>query len=385
MDALREIAVRRDGDIRGARRARGSPRRASRCGVVLRGQPLRDRRPLSPSRRLRAGSAATGRSASTTSGGCSRSKGPPDALRGRAIELAAIAPVRRCDALAEISGLFHTAGSLHLLGHGELAFHLDVSARPRWPAGRSPSSASSASTARSARTAGAPSTARRATSCTSTGQPPRSASCVRPGSSAQAARPLSRPPRRVVGRRCCRAAYVRGALLGAGSVSGPRRPHLELRFAEVDGAAFLVRIGGAGGRRAPGTRARPLRGCRSRTERSRSRTCSGAGRSERRRARHRRARRGRGGAREREQARERRSREPRADGEAAHAQLRAVRELEERGELASLPVELQEMAALRVRSTLALSFRELGAKCEPRAPKAAVQRRLAAARGTGRG
>ena len=43
-------------------------------------------------------------------------------------ELAAIAPARRCDALAEISALFHTAGSLHLRGHGELAFHLDVSA-----------------------------------------------------------------------------------------------------------------------------------------------------------------------------------------------------------------------------------------------------------------
>ena len=41
-------------------------------------------------------------------------------------ELAAIEPRRDCDRLAELSGLFHTAGSLHLLGHGEFAVHLDL-------------------------------------------------------------------------------------------------------------------------------------------------------------------------------------------------------------------------------------------------------------------
>src|SRR6185312_11243973 len=33
--------------------------------------------------------------------------------------------------------------------------------------------------------------------------------------------PLETPPKRVVGRSCCRGAYLRGALLGAGSLSGP--------------------------------------------------------------------------------------------------------------------------------------------------------------------
>ena len=42
-------------------------------------------------------------------------------------ELAAIEPQRDCDRLAELSGLFHTAGSLHLLAHGEFSVHLDVS------------------------------------------------------------------------------------------------------------------------------------------------------------------------------------------------------------------------------------------------------------------
>jgi cell division protein WhiA len=55
-------------------------------------------------------------------------------------------------------------------------------------------------------------------------------------------RPLERPPRRVVARRCCRGAYLRGALLGAGSLSGPRDPHLEIRSAEIEGARFIVEV-----------------------------------------------------------------------------------------------------------------------------------------------
>src|SRR5436305_190665 len=42
-------------------------------------------------------------------------------------ELARVAPRRRCDTLAELSALTHTAGSLHLRGHGEIALHLDLS------------------------------------------------------------------------------------------------------------------------------------------------------------------------------------------------------------------------------------------------------------------
>jgi len=41
-------------------------------------------------------------------------------------ELAAVAPERRCDRLAEISALFHTAGTVHLLGRGAMSFHLDL-------------------------------------------------------------------------------------------------------------------------------------------------------------------------------------------------------------------------------------------------------------------
>ena len=42
-------------------------------------------------------------------------------------ELAAIAPARECDRLAELSGLFHVAGRAHLRGRGSVDVHLDVS------------------------------------------------------------------------------------------------------------------------------------------------------------------------------------------------------------------------------------------------------------------
>ena len=41
-------------------------------------------------------------------------------------ELATIAPQRECDRRAELSALFHAAGSLHLRGAGDWALHLDL-------------------------------------------------------------------------------------------------------------------------------------------------------------------------------------------------------------------------------------------------------------------
>ena len=41
-------------------------------------------------------------------------------------ELAAIAPRRGWCRLAEISAVFHSAGSVHLRGRGEVALHLDL-------------------------------------------------------------------------------------------------------------------------------------------------------------------------------------------------------------------------------------------------------------------
>jgi DNA-binding protein WhiA len=59
--------------------------------------------------------------------------------------------------------------------------------------------------------------------------------------------PLDRPPGRVVARDCCRSAYLRGAFLGAGSLSGPRSPHLEVRTPLHAGAAFVRSVASAAG------------------------------------------------------------------------------------------------------------------------------------------
>lgn len=288
-------------------------------------------------------------------------------------ELAAIAPVRRCDALAEISGLFHTAGTLHLRGHGEVALHLDLAssavARRAFSLLRELDVESEIRTYhRHAFDRGTRYQLHVEGSIAALGVL-REAGIVGRGGT-----PLSRPPRRVVGRRCCRSAYVRGAFLGSGSVSGPRRPHLELRFVDVDGARFLadaaaqedvvlrvrdrVRYGVAYARGAePIADALALAGASDAALAIDEHAVIGAARASANRLAN-------------------------ADhanlvrtARAAQTQLRAVRALEQRGELVSLTAQLQEMAALRVRHPSA-SIRELGARCEPRTSKATAQRRL---------
>ena len=88
--------------------------RAARCRHLLRAQPVRNRRPVPPRRRRRRPRLVRLARASTTSNDCSRSKvSLSEDLRH---ELAAITPRSECDRLAELSGLFHSAGSVHLRG-----------------------------------------------------------------------------------------------------------------------------------------------------------------------------------------------------------------------------------------------------------------------------
>lgn len=289
-------------------------------------------------------------------------------------ELAAIAPARRCDALAEISALFHTAGSLHLRGHGELAFHLDVSAsavaRRAFTLLRGLGVESEIRTYRRRAFDRATRYQLHVLGGTGTVEVLREAGIVGRGG-----RPLTRPPARVVGRPCCRSAYGRGALLGAGSVSGPRAAQLEVRFGELDGAEFLVRIAA---QEDVVLRARERRSYAVAFAQGAEMVADMlalAGASDAALAIDEHAVVG--------AARATANRLANADHAnlvrtslAAQEQLRAVHELEERGALVSLSGELQEIAALRVKHP-ALSFRELALKCEPCVSKAAVQRRLA--------
>jgi cell division protein WhiA len=288
-------------------------------------------------------------------------------------ELAAIAPRSDCDRLAELSGLFHAAGSVHLLGRGEVAVHLDVAdsavARRAFSLLRRFGLASEIRTYR-----------RRAFERATryqlhVGGDDRSLQVLHEaGVLGPRLAPLGHPPRRVVARSCCRRAYLRGVLLGGGSLSGPRSLHLEIRTAEPDGAAFVADLAGREGARL--------------TVRDRGRhavayakgadavaeTLAAAGAS--------------GSILRLEEGavmaatRNRANRLANADhanlvraSRAAHAQLRAVERLRRRGELQRLPPALQEMAELRTRHPT-LSLRELAGRCRPPATKAAAHRRL---------
>jgi len=159
-------------------------------------------------------------------------------LRG---ELAAIVPASDCDRLAELSGLFHVAGSVHLRGRGEVALHLDVAssavARRGFALLRAFGVESEIRTYQQAAFG-------RATryQLHVAGTEHAYETLHRAGVLDAGHRPLDHPPRRVVARRCCRGAYLRGALLGGGSLSGPLDPHLEIRTAEVEGAEFLASL-----------------------------------------------------------------------------------------------------------------------------------------------
>jgi DNA-binding protein WhiA len=288
-------------------------------------------------------------------------------------ELAGIAPTRECDRLAELSGLFHAAGSAHLRGRGELSVHLDLVssgvARRAFALLRSCAIDSEIRTYRRA-------AFDRATRFQLHVPGTQAARQVfhEAGILDVRGRPLERPPKRVVGRGCCRRAYLRGALLGAGSLSGPRNAHLEIRATGIDGARFVATIAAQEGV--------PLgvadRGRHAVAYAKGIETIADLL--------------GAVGASDVVLALEERSlvtatravanRLANADhanlvrsSRASHAQLQAVRALAAAGALDGLPRPLHEAAMLRLRHP-GLSLRELGRRCDPPATKASVHRRL---------
>jgi len=161
-------------------------------------------------------------------------------------ELAAIVPTRRCDRLAELSGLFHSAGTVHLRGRGALAFHLDV--------GISATARRAFALLRELRLDPQIRTYRQRSFAASTryqllldGAPPVLEVLEQAGVLGQGGLPLDRAPGRVVARSCCRGAYLRGAFLGGGSLTGPRAPHLEVRTPTHAGAAFVRSVASVAG------------------------------------------------------------------------------------------------------------------------------------------
>jgi DNA-binding protein WhiA len=288
-------------------------------------------------------------------------------------ELAAIVPRRDCDRLAELSGLFHSAGAAHFRGRGKLSVHLDLAssavARRAFSLLRKVGVASELRTYRRRRLAG-----RTRFQLHVPGTAAARRVLYDAGVLDRRGRPLERPPKRVVGRGCCRSAYLRGALLGSGSLSGPPHPHLEIRSATVDGAEFIASV-------AEQEKA-PLRV----SDRSRHAIAYAKGIEKISNVL------GVAGANDVLLALEEHTmlaatrsaanRLANADhanlvrsSRAAHAQVQAVRRLERAHELERLPDVLREVADLRLRYPT-LSLRELARKCDPPASKAAAHRRL---------
>ena len=288
-------------------------------------------------------------------------------------ELARIAPARECDRLAELSALFHSAGSLHLRGKGEWALHLDLAsgaaARRAFSLLRDGEIRSEIRTYR-----------RRAFDKATrfqlhvAGSDQTLSVLVSAGVLDRGHRPLERPPGRVVARACCRSAYLRGAFLGGGSLSTGRSPHLELRTATTSSAELLRDLAAASDVQLA-LAERPTHAVAYAKSWDAIESVLAVA-----------------GASEAVLALEERAvvaaisghanRRANADhanlvrtSRAAERQLDAIRRLSSAGDADRLAVPLQEAAELRLRHPTE-SLRELAARTDPPTTKAAMQRRL---------
>jgi hypothetical protein len=288
-------------------------------------------------------------------------------------ELAQIAPSRDCDRLAELSALFHSAGSLHLRAHGAWALHLDLAsggvARRAFALLREEGIRSEIRTYH-----------RRAFDRATRyqlhvdGGADALAVLVDAGVVDRRHAPLVRPPRRVVARRCCRRAYLRGAFLGGGSLTSRRSAHLELRTASQEAADLLCELAEVEGVRLGVLERRThsvayakdwdaiesllaLMGASGAVLALEERSVIAAARAQANRLAN-------------------------ADhanlvrtSRAAQTQVEAAARLRADGRLDKLPAELREAGELRLRFPND-SLRELAARTEPAASRAAVHRRL---------
>jgi DNA-binding protein WhiA len=285
-------------------------------------------------------------------------------------ELAQISPERRCCRQAEISALFHTSGAWHLRG-GAVGVHLDLSssavARRAFAILRDLGVRSEIRTYR-----------RRAFEQATRYQlhvdvDEHALQVLREaGVLSRTGAPLGQPPKRVVGRSCCRGAYLRGALLGAGSLSGPRDPHLELRASGLDGARFIAEVAAREGIELAVSerRTHAVAYAKGHDTIADVLALAGAGDTALQLEEHAVLAAIRADA----------NRLANADeanlvrtARAAHRQLEAIRSLD----VDSLPPALAEIAELRLRHPSA-SLRELAAKARPPLSKAAAHRRLQA-------
>lgn len=289
-------------------------------------------------------------------------------------ELARIVPERPCDRRAELSALCHGAGSLHLRGRGEWGLHLDLgsgaAARRAFALFRDEGLRCEIRTYR-----------QRAFERQTryqlhvAGDDESLAVLARAGVVDRRHAPLERPPRRVVGRACCRAAYLRGAFLAGGTLSLQRSAHLELRTSSPEGARFVCAVGDAVGVALRTFERETHAGAYAKSWDVVESFLSVVGAVETVLALEERA--------VVAATRDRANRLANADhanvvrtSEAARVQLEAIERLRSQDALDALPDALREAAELRRRYP-ADSLAELAARTDPPASRAAVHRRLA--------
>jgi DNA-binding protein WhiA len=188
--------------------------------------------------------------------------------------------------------------------------------------------------------------------------------------------PRERTPKRIISRACCRAAYLRGALLAAGSVSAPPSPHLEVRSESRAGAeAVAAAATSEGAELRVAERGDHALAYAKGIDRIAG-VLAAAGANDAALALQEQAVVGATKARANRLANADHANLVRT-GRAAHSQLEAVRRLERARRFGELSPQLREIAQLRLKHP-SLSLRELGAKCSPPASKASAHRRLRA-------
>jgi DNA-binding protein WhiA len=287
-------------------------------------------------------------------------------------ELAQIGPRRRCCRLAELSALFHASGAWHLRGR-EIGVHLDLvssaGARRAFALLRDIDVRSEIRTYK-----------RHAFDQATryqlhvTVDPAALAVLREAGVLSASGAPLEVPPKRVVGRSCCRRAYLRGALLGGGSLSGPNAPHLELRATSLEGALVIADAAAREGveLRTLERRTHALAYAKGGETIADLLALAGASETALRLDEHAVVAATRADANRLANADEA---NVKRTVQAARRQLQAIEQLD----LDQLPRTLREVATLRVRHP-ALSLAELAAKCRPPITKAAAHRRMAVIR-----
>ena len=160
-------------------------------------------------------------------------------------ELARVTDSRRCCRLAEVAALVRTTGSFHIRGgvteEERYGVHLATTVQSAARLGVLALQGIRGARASFGPAANLASSGAWSTRCIWPALPPRCRRSTNWGCSPTPSGSSREYPARLLKRRCCKAAFLRGCLIGAGSVNPPQsEAHLEILTPHADFAAALV-------------------------------------------------------------------------------------------------------------------------------------------------